>query len=103
MLEIDIGSKKGILFVRFYGYLNKKTREKLNSEVIKLINTVGIKNIVLNIQNLKQIDKFGIEYIKKCYKTCDKSYICLNANQLDLIKKLKWVINEEEAIKLINT
>ncbi|MBR3198656.1 MAG: hypothetical protein IKG27_01430 [Bacilli bacterium] len=103
MLEINIGSKKGILFVRLYGCLNKETTKAFDKKVVELLYKIGVNNMVLNIKNLKQIDNYGIEKIKKCYEICDKSYICINLKQINLIKKLKWVIKEEDAINLINT
>ncbi len=101
MLDIDIDSKMGILFVRLFGRLTKETRSKINEEVITLINNVGIQNIVLNIQNLNYIDESGIKTLKKCYKTCDKSFICANPNQLSLIGDLKYVTDEMTAVNLI--
>jgi stage II sporulation protein AA (anti-sigma F factor antagonist) len=109
MLEIDIDSKLGILFVRLFGQLTKNTRKKLNEEVFKLINKVGIKNVVFNVQNLTKIDDSGFKTLIKCYKTCKinkgNSIICLNENQ-SIIKKLahyNLVTDELTAVKLINT
>ena len=102
MLDIDIDSKMGILFVRMFGKLTKETRSKLNEEVIHLIHKVGIKNIVLNIQNLNYIDKYGMKTIEKCYKICEKSFICLNENQIKLINNLKYVTDEMTAFNLIS-
>ena len=101
MLDIDIDSKMGILFVRLFGRLTKETRGKLNEEVVKLIHNVGIQNIVLNIQNLNYIDKIGLKTLEKCYKICNKSFICINPNQLDLIGNLKYVTDELTAVNLI--
>lgn len=101
MLDIDIDSKMGILFVRLFGKLTKETRGKLNKEVITLINKVGIQNIVLNIQNLNNIDKSGIKTLEKCYKICEKSFICINPNQLELVKTLNYVTDEMTAVDLI--
>ena len=49
MLEIDMDSKYGILFVRLFGELTKKTRKKLNNEVWNLLVNVGIKNVIFVI------------------------------------------------------
>ena len=101
MLDIDIDSKMGILFVRMYGKLTKKTRYKLNDEVINLIYKVGIKNIVLNIQNISNIDKYGIKTLEKCYRICEKSLICINTNQKHLINNLNYITDELAAFNLI--
>ena len=103
MLDIDIDSKWGILFVRLYGKLTKDTRRKLNDEVINLIKKVGVNNIVLNIQNLNYIDESGVKTIIKCYKICEKSFLCINNNQLDLFKNLKCVTDELSAVSIICT
>lgn len=101
MLDIDIDSKHGILFVRLFGKLTKETRRKLNEEVIELISTVGIQNIVINIQNLNDIDDQGKKALIKCYKMCDKSLLCINPNQTNIIENLNYVTNEISAINLI--
>ena len=101
MLEIDIDSKMGILFVRLFGKLTKETSRKMIREVISLINNVGVQNIILNIQNLNYIDESGLKILEKCYKTCDKSYICANPSQLKQIKALNTVTDELTAVNLI--
>ena len=101
MLEIDINSKMGILFVRIFGKLTKETRHKLNDEVINLIYKVGIKNIVLNIQNINNIDKYGLKTLEKCYKICEKSLICINPSQKKLINNLNYITDELAAFNLI--
>lgn len=101
MLDIDINSKYGILFVRLYGNLTKDTNSKLKEEVFTLINKVGIQNIVINIQNLNCIDSSSFKLILKCYNSCDKSLMCINKNQLKLIKGLNYITNEVEALRKI--
>lgn len=85
MLNIDIRPYKGILFVRLGGKLNKDTKEKLNKEVIALQQTVGIKNIIFNIEDLQEIDSYGENALKKSFNICEnnqgKSYICLGHNK----------------------
>lgn len=113
MLNIDIRPYKGILFVRLDGKLNKDTKEKLNKEVITLQQTVGIKNIVFNIEDLKEIDSYGKDALKNSFNICQnnqgKSYICLgkNKNILNSIKEIfttKNLITDELSIfDLINT
>lgn len=113
MLNIDIRPYKGILFVRLDGKLNKDTKEQLNREVITLQQTVGIKNIVFNIEDLKEIDSCGKDILKNSLNICKnnqgKSYICLgkNKNILNSIKGIfttKNLITDEQSIfDLINT
>ncbi|MBR3897902.1 MAG: STAS domain-containing protein [Bacilli bacterium] len=100
MLDIDIDSKCGILFVRLFGTLNKETSKKLNKEVTKLLDDVGINNIVINIQNLLSIDMYGMKSLKRCYKICKNSLLCVNPNQISKIEDLKYVTDELSAVRL---
>lgn len=101
MLDIDIYSKNGILFVRLFGKLNNTTRQKMNKEVISLIHEVGIKNVVINIQNLKELDKVGIKELEKCFKITEKCLLCINLNQKEIINNMIYVTDEKEALNLI--
>lgn len=101
MLDIDIHSKNGILFVRLFGKLNKITRGKMNKEVVKLLSEIGIKNVVINIQNIKELDEIGKKELKKCFKITDNCLLCINENQTELINKMKYITEEKEALKQI--
>lgn len=113
MLEIDIRPIKGILFVRLKGKLNKNNINKLNHEVIKLQENVGIKNIVFNIQELNYIDKYGkyalINSFNLCMKNKGQSFICLGdnkqiSNKLEKVfSKTNFVSDELSALNLINS
>lgn len=101
MLDIDIHSKNGILFVRLFGKLNKITRGKMNKEVVKLLSEIGVNNVVINIQNIKELDEIGKKELKKCFKITDNCLLCINENQTELIKKMKYITEEKEALKQI--
>ncbi|MBR2840855.1 MAG: hypothetical protein IKF01_03180 [Bacilli bacterium] len=101
MLDIDIDSRYGILFVRLFGKLNKYTMFKLKDEVMFLIENAGINNIVINIQNLYDMDKEGINMLKRCYKSCTKSLICINYSQVNMIENMKFTFDEMSAYNLI--
>lgn len=113
MLNIDIRPYKGILFVRLGGKLNKDTKEKLNKEVITLQQTVGIKNIIFNIEDLQEIDTYGENAHKNSFNICEnnqgKSYICLGNNKhiLNNIKEKfttnNIIIDELSIFDLINS
>lgn len=68
MLDINIEFRKGILFVRLSGELNKNTVGKLDEEVTSLIKDNGIRNIVFNIVELKSIDIKGINALLYNYE-----------------------------------
>lgn len=63
MLNVGTEFRKGILFVRLRGHLNKDTVPKLNKRVTKIVKENGIRNIVFNFTNLKSIDIKGINSI----------------------------------------
>lgn len=106
MLEIDMDSKYGILFVRLFGQLTNKTRKKLN-EVKELLTSVGIKNVVFNIENLNKMDEKGFKTLVKCYKLCENNngntFFCFNQNKFDYdFKQFNLVSDELSAVNIIN-
>ena len=91
MLNVCTEFRKGILFVRLKGHLNKDTVYKLNKKVTNIVKNNGIRNIVFNLTNLKSIDVKGINtlfYNYELSKNNDgKSLICGNNDKIR--KKLK--------------
>ncbi len=107
MLEIDMDSKYGILFVRLFGELTKKTRKKLNNEVWDLLINVGIRNVVFNLENVYKMDDSGFKTLVKCYNVCLKnngnSMVCLSKNKFDYdLKPFNIVSDELAAVNFIN-
>ena len=110
MLDIDMTSGRGILFVRLKGILNRRSSNKLHIEVTKLLKNIGIKNIVFNIDELSYIDKYGVRAIKTSFKICTqnngKTFICTDKKPSPIISKFqntKVVTNELEAVKVIHS
>ncbi len=92
MLEIDMEFRKGILFVRLMGVLLKTTVPILNKEVINVVKKYGIHNVVFNIHDLKEIDKYGIEALlnsKKCTNNLYGDTIICGLVNSDVEKKMK--------------
>lgn len=91
MLSIKTEFRKGILFVRLRGELNKDTIYKLNKNVTEIVKSNGIRNIVFNFSNLKSIDIKGINAIFYNYELCinneGRSLMC--GNNDNIRKKLK--------------
>lgn len=115
LLEIELEFKKGILFVRLNGILNKQTLNNFKNEVTKLIKETGIRNIVFNMSNLQDIDLDGIEELYNNYKiskdnngstfVCglgDTNKINKTINMSRLLKNVEKTRGELEAIKIIN-
>lgn len=100
-------SKFGILFVRFFGEISKRTRKKLDKEVGELILNVGILNVVFNLENVNYMDDSGFKTLIKYYNMCNKnsgnSMICLNKNRFHYdFSAFKVVPDEFSAVCLIN-
>ena len=53
--------RKGILFIRLIGKLNKYTVSTFNTEIIPVVLKHGLKYIVINFDKLESIDVKGIE------------------------------------------
>ena len=113
MLNVGTEFRKGILFVRLKGDLNKDTIYKLNKKVINIIRDSGIRNVVFNLERLRSIDIKGINSIFYTYELCKKnkgkSLLCGNNDKIRKKLKTSRLINyvyeisdELAAIKLLN-
>ena len=97
LLNINMEYRKGILFVRLEGKLNKRSSRKLNNELVPVILKYGIKYLVYNLDNLQGIDKSGLKAILNGNKAIignnGQTYMCAiplefneHFNQLPIIK-----------------
>ena len=113
MLNVGTEFRKGILFVRLRGHLNKDTINKLNKKVTNVVKDNGIRNIVFNFTNLKSIDIKGINALFYNYELCKnnqgRSLMCGNNNKISKKIKKSRLINyvyeipdELSAIKILN-
>lgn len=68
MLDIDMEFKQGILLVRLKGILNGDTVGLLKKDLEMVIQTNGIRFVLLNLKNLSFVDKYGLEAIKESYQ-----------------------------------
>lgn len=96
MLNVGTEYRKGILFVRLKGDLNKDTVEKMNKKVTNLVKQNGIRNIVFNFTNLKSIDIKGINTIFYNYELSKNnegiSMFCGNNDKIrERLKKSRLV------------
>ena len=87
MLKIDMEFKRGVLFVRLEGSLNKKNIEKFNNEVIPVVLKHGLKYIVINLDKVNSIDVDGIESLMELNEIVSrwdgKTTLCsLTSNQV---------------------
>ena len=113
VLEINMEFRKGILFIRLSGILDRTTISKLNTEVTELVKDNGIKNIVFNIDGLKSIDLKGINSLLYNYELSrmndGKAMLCginnslvrYRINNSRLLNYMYEVSDELSAIKVI--
>lgn len=113
MLNVGTEFRKGILFVRLRGHLNKNTLYKLDKRVTKIIKENGISKVVFNFTNLKSIDIKGINAIFYNYELCKnndgRSFMCGNNDNIRKKLKRSRLINyvyettdELSAMKILN-
>ena len=92
MLDIETEFRRGILFIRLKGILDKRTVKILNENVTNLIEENGFKNIVFNIENLNYIDIKGISTLFYNYELLKNNHgklmVCGIVNE-QVRKKLK--------------
>lgn len=79
MLRINTEFRKGVLFVRLNGIISD---ENYLESINDLVEDIGIKYVVLNIENLKKIDVNSINHIinynKEILKNKRRLLICDN-------------------------
>jgi len=110
MLQTMLEYRKGILFVRLIGSLNKNTYSDFKKNVLNIIEENDIKNVVLNFTYLEEIDYKGISLIYYLYEISKNGHVlvCNINDKIDLkLKKnrvfnyIKKMDNEMEAFNLM--
>ena len=109
MLNINIEFRKGILFVRLNGILDKHTLVNFKKEVSDLIDINGIKYLVMNLKDLEYIDDLGIKQLTNDYRkisSLDGKVVICGVEEKDYKKELSNYTyisqNELKAFQLIN-
>lgn len=103
MLKINMEFRKGILFVRLKGVLNKNTGHELNNYLTPLIIEKGIKYLVINLGYLTSANKYGIKSLEKhINETKENDGYTLICNSKIKNSKFKIIDNELTALKIIN-
>lgn len=97
LLKTNMEFRKGILFIRLKGDLNKNT--------IRGIIDKDFKYIVLNIDDMYSIDNYSIKYLNKIYKQYEeknnKFIICDKFSvSSKLLKDIPKINREYDAFKL---
>jgi stage II sporulation protein AA (anti-sigma F factor antagonist) len=88
MLNMDMEFRKGILFVRLEGELNRKTSSKINEDLTHVIRETGIKYLVFNVENLTFINIDGIDAMLKNYNIIsnNEGKVIICGLKYDLVK-----------------
>lgn len=110
MLDLDMEFKQGILFVRLKGILNGDNCTTLDEQLTSLIKDNGIKYVLINLNKLRYIDKYGINVLLKNYiyiSSNNGKFIIVGINKLfdynvNIIDNLYQVEDEITAFKLVN-
>ncbi len=99
MLKVLMEFRKGILFVRLYGKLDKTTLDTFDTEVKEVIIKSGIRYVVLNTYNLESVSYEGVKEIKRLrriLKKMDGEFFLFGGE----IKELKSLVNLENELKV---
>lgn len=110
MLDIGMEFRKGILFVRLKGILNGDTALDLDENLTSIITNNGIKYLLINLNELTYIDKYGLKVIFKNYKLINMNngkFIICGGDKLshytgNIIDNLYQVSDEIKAFEVIN-
>lgn len=113
MLNIDLEYKRGILFLRLDGILNKNTNFILEDALKNVLYKAGIRYLLINFEKLNEIDQRGIETIINSYHLYLENYgklmICgyndkirMNIEKSNLLKYAFNISNEISAFNIIN-
>ncbi len=93
MLKINMEFKKGVLFIRLDGSLDNISIDKFNNEVLSLVLNNGLKQIVVNLDKVYNIDEKGIDGLLNLSEIVSsfngKTTLCSLTN-----KKVKSLINK---------
>jgi len=84
--------RKGILFVRLEGILDKENSDKVKKNLFELVKKNAIKYVVLNVEKLSSIDSIGIKSIQKNYEEIAKNkgkFIICGMHQEPVKKSIK--------------
>ena len=101
MIKIDtyLEFRKGILFVRISGVIDKYTYKKYYDDVILTIKENGIRYVVLNLEKTENIDLKGINSLFYTYELTRNNKGCLFFTKINNIKKQ---IDKSHILRYVN-
>lgn len=93
-MKINFEFRKGLLFIRLKGILNKETSGNLYKQLDNFIKEKGVKYFVINLEELDYIDKDGLDMMRRQYEDVimhnGKLVICGYQN-----KYIQTIVEEE--------
>lgn len=114
MLSVDFEYRRGILFLRLNGVLNKSTSFVLDDALKSICDRAGIKFLLINFEKISSIDNYGINTLingyNKYFKNRGKLMACGFNNRLisdikeksNLLSYVSIVKNELSAFNVVN-
>ena len=94
-MDVKTEFRGGILFVRLKGNLTKNTVSILNERVTCVVDRLGIRNIVFNVESLINIDYKGVSALLYNYEIVRKNegniFICGSNDNVEKILKCNHV------------
>lgn len=109
MLKINMEFRKGVLFLRLIGRLDQNSYKYLQKEADNLINNIGIKYMIINLEEIEKIDHFGLRLLSNIYQDISSKQgtfiICGNNEKINKHKLSKIGyrnISELRALKMVN-
>ena len=94
-MKVTTEFRNGILFVRLKGDLTKDTVSILNDKVTNLVNRVGIRHVVFNVEELNSIDYKGVSTLLYNYEIVKRNdgnvFLCGGNEKVDNILKCNHV------------
>lgn len=106
MFKMELEYKKGVLFARLKGTLNRRGSFKINNYLNSVIKKHNIKYLVYNFKDLKMIDEVGVNAIinskRKIKENKGTIKVCNTFGYFEYLRKylkLKKIDNELEVYR----
>jgi len=106
LIKVNYEFRKGVMFVRIIGVLVSYNYKDTIDNIIYIIKNIGIKFVVFNLNNIKAIDAFVIDYLLKCNRLIKEDegemFICSsNCFESKFKHRIPIIRSEIEAFNVI--
>lgn len=105
-MNINYEFRKGVMFIRLLGNFTINNSKKILEIINDIIKQIGVKLVVINLDNIRAIDAYGINSIlslnDKMMKEHERMFICSNNCFKEKFEHQISIINSEiEAFNVI--